>query len=152
LRSVSDERIVNRFWSRVDKGSTTDGCWEWQGGFKPGGYPSFQIGQSSIAAAYVAWFSTTGELPLGGRIQQLCENHRCVRPSHLAWIVGRMMERRVADQHDGYVSISGVPMPMANRPPRTPRMLRLIEARDIATVESRDERKWAPDIDEAVPA
>jgi hypothetical protein len=101
-----DHRVLERFWSSVEQSVEPNGCWEWKGWLKPGGYPAFQIGQQSIAAPYVTWFWSTGDLPLGGRLHQTCDNSLCVRPSHLAWSVGRVMMRRLAAESDGYIPAS----------------------------------------------
>ena len=123
-----DPRILQRFWSRVDKAEKETGCWEWTGRCSQPGYPAFTVGQSSIAPSFVSWFSSTGEIPLGGRIHRLCENSLCVRPSHLAWIVGRAMERRLLANADGYVGLAGVPGVLADRPRTVPRVVRLARA------------------------
>lgn len=120
-----DPRILERFWSRVDKADTDQGCWEWTGR-RSRGYPSFQIGRCSIAPCHITWFSRTGELPLGGRVHHLCENSLCVRPSHLAWVVGRVTERRLIAETDGYLALAGVPRRLAERPPRVPEVVRLL--------------------------
>src|SRR5690242_3623295 len=57
-------RILERFWSRVEKTETDNGCWEWKGRCSPSVYPAFQVGQCSIAPCHIIWFSLTGELPL----------------------------------------------------------------------------------------
>jgi len=120
-------RILERFWSRVDRQAETDnGCWEWKGRCSPSGYPSFQVGQCSIAPCHIMWFSRTGELPLGGRVHHLCENSLCVRPSHLAWVVGRLTERRLITETDGYLTLAGVPRCLDDRPPRVPQVVRLL--------------------------
>ena len=119
-------RILERFWSRVAKAETDDGCWEWTGRCSPAGYPSFPVGQFNIAPWNITWFSRTGELPLGGRVHHLCENSLCVRPSHLAWVVGRLMERRLLTETDGYLTLAGVPRCLEERPLRVPQVVRLL--------------------------
>jgi hypothetical protein len=47
-------RIVTRFWSRVEKAATAEGCWNWRGSASATGYSNFHIGQRSIAAAKIA--------------------------------------------------------------------------------------------------
>jgi hypothetical protein len=120
-----DARILQRFWSCVDKDEAENGCWEWRGRCSQPGYPSFQVGQDTIPPAFVTWFVTTGEMPSGGRLHRLCENSRCVRSSHLAWILGRAMERRLLAEADGYVALPGVPWSLDDPSPRLPRVVRL---------------------------
>lgn len=124
-----DQRIQERFWSRVEREETEAGCWQWRGCLKPGGYPSLPVGQHSIAPSYLSWYWSTGELPLGGRLHQRCGNLLCIRPSHLAWIVGRHMESRIAAENDGYTSMLGVQVVRVrdDEPlPRIPRVLWLV--------------------------
>lgn len=109
LAICRDQRIKERFWSHVEKCDGAEGCWEWRGYFKTHAYPSLQVGQHSIAPSHLSWFWNTGELPLGGRIHQVCKNPLCVRPSHLAWVIGRATARRLAAEADGYLSISSAP-------------------------------------------
>jgi hypothetical protein len=125
-----DPRVLARFWDRVEKSADQDGCWDWKGRVTPDGYPSFQVGQGSIAPSHVAWLWSTGDLPLGGRVRRLCENALCVRPSHLAWIVGRLMERRLATETDGYLHVPGIRVPIADAPTGSPQVLRLAASRD----------------------
>jgi hypothetical protein len=108
LRLIHDDpRVMERFGARR-KGPREDDCWEWQGKVTPSGHPCFHLGQHSVAPGHLSWFWSTGELPTCGRVQRLCENPRCVRPQHLAWIVGRTSERRALAETDGYQSLPGV--------------------------------------------
>jgi hypothetical protein len=99
----NDDGIIERFWSRVAQDPAPAGCWEWSGGVKGGRYPTFFIGNHSIAAARVAWFIATGELPIGGRLLHVCENDRCVRPTHLIWAIGWRTNRTRIAREEGYV-------------------------------------------------
>ena len=102
-----DPRILQRFWSYVDKNEVDNGCWEWTGRCHKPGYPCFQVGQRCVHPSYISWFSTTGEIPLGGRIERVCDNNLCVRPSHLSWLVGRRTEERLIAEADGYLTLAG---------------------------------------------
>jgi hypothetical protein len=145
-----DHRIMDRFWSLVERNEGDAGCWEWRGRCKQG-CPTFNVGQHSVTPTYLSWFATTGELLPGGRIHVRCGNALCVRPSHLAWVVGQRTGRRLIAEHEGYVSISGVATSVDSRAPRTPGVFRLIASRHLATVEDRDDPWWGGDA-EAVPA
>ena len=121
-----DPRIQERFWSRVEKSDAADGCWEWRGSVKPGGYPSIQIGNNSITPTVLSWYWSSGEFPLGGRLHQVCGNQICVRPSHLAWVVSRMTEQRLVAESEGYLPIVGIEVPVDDPSPNTPRFGRRI--------------------------
>jgi hypothetical protein len=83
-----DDGSIERFWSSVSRDPSPTGCWEWRGPVKGSRHLTFFIGSHSIAAARVAWFIATGEVPVGGRLLHVCENDRCVRPTHLLWAIG----------------------------------------------------------------
>jgi hypothetical protein len=109
--------VLARFWSQVERPENEHACWPWRGQHSRDGYASFRVGSTSIAAARVAWLCSTGEFPLGGRVHRRCRNRLCVRPSHLLWVVGSMMERRVRAESDGYVTVSGAKL-FTDDPPR----------------------------------
>jgi hypothetical protein len=117
--------ILARFWSHVDRSGDRDACWEWQGRRDRAGCPAFNVGQTRIAPARLAWLWSTGELPRGGRLHRRCQNALCVRPSHLEWIVGAVTERRLAAESDGYVAVSGVKVLVRDPPCRWPRAVRV---------------------------
>lgn len=75
------QRIVNRFWARVDK--TPDGCWLWMGARGPLGYGAFWDGKKVLRAHRYAWAVTNGEIPEGLFACHKCDNPPCVNPDHL---------------------------------------------------------------------
>lgn len=77
---------MNRFWSKVDRDS--DGCWEWKASLRGGGggqslYGAFRDGGKIVYAHRFSWSLVNGEIPEGKELDHLCENARCVNPSHL---------------------------------------------------------------------
>ena len=130
VRALSrDPRILERFWSHVNRGEAEQECWQWTGRCSHPGYPSFQIGQRSVIPAHIAWFSTTGQLPYGGRVHRLCDNTLCVRPSHLVWVVGRVTEERLLAESAGYLLLAGVSRAVEERRPGWPRFVRVTNDR-----------------------
>ena len=124
-----DTRIVNRFWSNVDKGDDVAACWTWRGRLAPSGYPCFSVGQYSVAPTRISWYTATGELPVGGRIYHLCKNECCLRPDHLGWALGRVAENVLNGQEVGYVGLSGIPFALGmRRTGKTERIIRLTGA------------------------
>lgn len=74
------------FWSKVDKSSEGQGCWEWLGTLNPGGYgvlygvEGFPHGRLTHRHAYEA---LVGAIPEGLHIDHLCRNRRCANPAHM---------------------------------------------------------------------
>jgi len=70
-----------RFWLKVR--SSRDGCWEWQGALKPGGYGHIRVDGAVEVAHRVSWRIHFGEIPGELHVLHKCDNRRCVRPDHL---------------------------------------------------------------------
>jgi hypothetical protein len=113
-------RIIERFWSYVQRDVTGDGCWDWVGQVRPDGSPTFVVGYRSVAPSRVAWYAATGEPICFGRLARSCGNHMCVRPNHLQWSLSEGAEQRMIARTDGYVGLSGSPVEHA-RPRRNRR-------------------------------
>jgi hypothetical protein len=69
-----------KFWARVDKLSSPDGCWPWRGTKQSGGYGSVNYKGKRVVASRYAYESHTGQaIPAG-----LVVRHKfCCRPDHL---------------------------------------------------------------------
>lgn len=76
-----------RFWAKVDKTSSPNGCWLWTGSKHPEGYGCFdwhEIGEQR--AHRIAWILTHGKIPDGKYVLHICpgkHNTQCVNPDHL---------------------------------------------------------------------
>ena len=78
---ILDDRLIERFWSKVDK---TETCWVWTNHLNWCGYGAFRIGDKKHGAHRVSYVIDRGEqIPEGFQIDHLCKNRACVRPSHL---------------------------------------------------------------------
>jgi hypothetical protein len=80
-KTVQD--IADRFWARVDRTTTPDGCWPWTGGAGGFGYGRLRLGKKKVMTHRVAWELTNGPIPEGILVLHDCDNPPCCRPDHL---------------------------------------------------------------------
>lgn len=72
-----------RFWGKVDKSTTPDGCWPWTGGCFAQGYGQFTVNTRPVKAHRYAWLITNGSISDNLFVCRHCDNPRCCRPDHL---------------------------------------------------------------------
>ncbi len=85
MNSDDRERVLRRFWSKVNK---TETCWLWTGSILSTGYGYFRFGQTTLAHRF-AYMDAFGDLGDGLQIDHLCRVRACVNPAHLEPVTPR---------------------------------------------------------------
>ncbi len=78
-----DEKNKKRFFSKVDKESSTTGCWLWTDKIEKAGHGRFWFNGSMHTAHYISWFLYYGNISGTVKIHQNCKELACVNPDHL---------------------------------------------------------------------
>jgi len=80
-RPVSLQKVVARFWSKVDR--TSGECWVFQGAKDGDGYGQFMHDYRNYRAHQFALLLAGVTVPPGRVTRHLCNNRACVRFDHL---------------------------------------------------------------------
>lgn len=77
--------LIERFYSKISKIPTEQGCLEWMAFYNVEGYGSFGVGPHTIKRAHrVAWEIANGPIPAGMVVRHfVCANPRCCNVAHL---------------------------------------------------------------------
>lgn len=78
-----------RFWEKVQKGTSPTDCWLWLSGKQPSGYGNFLVNPETIGAHVYAYRLLKGPVPKGLELDHLCRNPSCVNPAHLEPVTHR---------------------------------------------------------------
>ncbi len=94
METIDRERIVARFWPKVNKDGPVHpvlgtACWLWAAGLGAGGYGKTTLRHKTLLAHRVAYELERGPIPPGLMLDHLCRVRRCVRPDHLEPVTAR---------------------------------------------------------------
>lgn len=89
--SSASQKDVDRFWRFVDK---TNDCWIWMGSHNGTEYGKFWLKGKTIYAHRISYFLAYGKIEPEYEIDHLCKNRRCVNPSHLEKVTGKINKNR----------------------------------------------------------
>lgn len=82
--TLTPEQLA-RFWAKVSKSPTVDGCWEWTGARMGGthNYGQMRIQGTTFYAHRISFEIHHGSVPDGMQVCHHCDHPPCVRPDHL---------------------------------------------------------------------
>lgn len=80
MKRIPRKPLGERFWSKVLIG---DGCWEWQGSLTRKGYGQYALRGLMYRAHRLSYTEMVGAFSPALQIMHMCDNRKCVRPSHL---------------------------------------------------------------------
>lgn len=106
-----DSSRVERFWAKVDKTSSPEGCWLWSGYTDKLGYGHFRSGKNKMTRAHIYSYKLHhGEIPQGLVIDHyLSCITSCVNPEHLKAVTQQKnMENRKGAQRRNPTGVRGV--------------------------------------------
>lgn len=93
-----NEKVIKRFWAKVDKRGPDD-CWNWTAGKYERGYGCFWNGIEYIRAHRFSWEIHKGRIPEEELVCHRCDNPSCVNPAHL--FLGSHIDNMMDSVHKG---------------------------------------------------
>jgi hypothetical protein len=79
------KNTIEDFWNLVDKTTTPNACWEWQGQCQPKlPYGRYTINGKFWTAHRLSYTLTKGPITQGLVVMHSCDNPKCCRPEHLS--------------------------------------------------------------------
>lgn len=91
-------RVSIRDCGYVDKNGRKSECWIYtgrdSGNGRGGGYGRTEFDGGTVATHIAMWVNENGIIPPGKTLDHLCEQRRCIRPSHNEMVTNLQNQRR----------------------------------------------------------
>lgn len=98
-----------RFDEKVDKTSSSKGCWLWTSAVNGTGYGQLRVDGKTLSAHRLAYERYNGDIPRSMVIDHMCHVRHCVNPDHLrAVTIQQNNENLVGPQKRNKSGIRGV--------------------------------------------
>ena len=81
IRGKKTDETISRFLEKIS--IDENGCWNWTGGKKGGGYAQFALDRKPVSGHRFIYDYYYGDLDPRLTIDHLCRNVACVNPAHL---------------------------------------------------------------------
>ncbi len=108
-----DARTRARFWARVDRETTPEGCWPWTGTLNREGRGRFTVVGETTYAYRWSYVLERGPVTATDVVRHLCGNPACCRPDHLE--VGGQRENNLDTAEQGRNRSAKLDGPKARR-------------------------------------
>jgi hypothetical protein len=87
MRDIDDEQLLalrGQFFASFVPRPEAWLCWMWTGRIDKDQYAKVRVGNVEVRASRLSWRIHNGPIPTGLLVMHLCDEPRCVRPSHLS--------------------------------------------------------------------
>lgn len=84
---MTTEKLLQRFWSKVEKTST---CWLWRGPLNTKGYGLWHANGRRFMAHRTSYAIMGGAITKEDQLDHLCRVRNCVNPAHLERVTNKI--------------------------------------------------------------